>query len=163
MAGRLGQAVCETGRLCTARACKCPRVSHLQSVSGRGGEASCALAFRHVGASGASGMSASEVVPLAQLESPTSSHRAFVEGLAAVCAPDPVLSDSGCAEKGLAAQLGLLLPNSSTSCTLPHPEAKETDKIIRGLNRSSRVLTCGRRVHQSSSRGSAQQEVSQEE
>src|SRR5260370_1436337 len=107
-------------------------------------------------------MSVSGLVPLAQLESPTSNHRAFVEGLAAACAPYPVFSDSGCAEKGLAAQLGLL-PNSSTSCTLPHPEAKETDNIIRGLNRSSRGLTCGRREHQFSSRGSVQRQVSQEQ
>src|SRR5437870_7566325 len=134
MARRLGQAVYETGRLCTARACTCPRVSRRQSVSGRGGEASCALAFRHLGARGTSSISATGVVPLAQLESPTSSYRAFVEGLAAVCTPYPVLSDSGCAEKGLKVYLRLLR-NSSISCTLPHPEAKETDKIIRGLNR----------------------------
>jgi len=50
MTRRLGQAVYETGRLYTARACTCPRVSRLQSVSDRGGEAACALEFRHVGA-----------------------------------------------------------------------------------------------------------------
>src|SRR5437660_10265675 len=103
--------------------------------------------------SGTSSISVFGVVPLAQLASPTSSYRAFVEGLAAVCAPYPVLSDSGCAEKDLKVYLRLLR-NSSISCTLPHPEAKETDKIIRGLNRGSRVLICGRRVHQASARGS---------